>query len=106
MSNYDNPALLKLARLLPCQNCRADDGTICAAHSNLSEHGKGMHIKAHANFHAALCALCHRWLDHGSVGKDPSGIYEPTRADKAEMFNRAMGRTFLTYWQRGLISVC
>lgn len=105
MSNYENADLREIARLLPCQNCRAEDGTVCAAHSNQSEHGKGNHLKAHDAFHAALCNKCHTWLDHGSVGADPTGIYQPTRADKVEMFNRAMHRTYLTYWQRGLIVV-
>lgn len=61
-----SPALLKACRSLPCQHCGRDDGTVCAAHSNQSQHGKGKAIKASDVFVAALCSTCHFDLDQGS----------------------------------------
>lgn len=62
-------ALLALIRtqILPCQHCGARDGTIVAAHSNWSVHGKGKGIKADDNRIAALCFACHSQLDQGSA---------------------------------------
>lgn len=60
-------AVLEACRTLPCQHCGAMDGTVCAAHSNWSVHGKGGHIKADDNRVASLCAACHvPVLDQGS----------------------------------------
>jgi hypothetical protein len=56
---------MKLYRTIPCQRCGADDGTVCGAHSNQSEHGKGRGIKASDEFCASLCHDCHFWLDFG-----------------------------------------
>lgn len=54
-------------RLIPCQHCGRDDGTVCCAHSNWSLHGKGGHIKADDSAGASLCAACHvPILDQGS----------------------------------------
>ncbi len=41
-------------RMLPCQNCGANDGTVCGAHSNQSKHGKGKGIKASDQYAASL----------------------------------------------------
>lgn len=60
-------ALLEACRLIPCQSCCAMDGTVCAAHSNWGEHGKGGQQKADDNRVAALCAVCHHALDQGSL---------------------------------------
>ena len=102
MSNLRVPALLRLARDQSCTNCGAEDGTIVAAHSNWSDHGKGMSIKAHDIYHAHLCVACHSWLDQG--GKtDPTGQYSV--ASKREMFTRCMERTWLRLWQQGRLKV-
>ncbi len=54
-------------RAIPCQHCGRDDGTVCAAHSNWSVHGKGGRIKADDSRVAALCSTCHvPVLDQGS----------------------------------------
>lgn len=103
--NYRNQALRDLARDKPCQHCGADDGTCVWAHSNLGEHGKGKSLKAHDCFGAILCYRCHSWLDQGSSGLDPTGVWSPTRDDKREMFIRAMHKTWLFLWERGLIRV-
>jgi len=58
--------LLRAARQIPCQHCSAQDGTVCAAHSNWSEHGKGRSIKASDIYIASLCFNCHRELDMGN----------------------------------------
>jgi hypothetical protein len=60
-------ALMRAYRLIPCQNCGADDGTVCGAHSNWAEHGKGRSIKADDNRCASLCHTCHGMLDQGSI---------------------------------------
>lgn len=60
-------AILDLCRTMPCTGCGADDGTVCAAHSNFHSHGgKGMATKADDRYVAALCHRCHTRLDQGS----------------------------------------
>lgn len=58
--------LLQACRALPCQHCGASDGTVCAAHSNQAQHGKGKSIKASDVFVASLCFRCHTALDQGA----------------------------------------
>ena len=53
-------------RLIPCQACGADDGTVVCAHANESWAGKGMGIKASDDRAASLCFTCHSRLDQGS----------------------------------------
>lgn len=65
-----SPALMKAYRLLSCQNCGADDGTVCGAHSNWAEHGKGRGIKASDDKCASLCFTCHSALDQGNASKE------------------------------------
>ncbi len=103
--NYENRKLLDLARDQPCAHCGRNDGTVVAAHSNQSIHGKGARLKAHDCFIAFLCVRCHSWLDQGANAKDPLGIYYATREDKAEMFNRAMFNTMRYMWEKDLIEV-
>jgi len=105
---YRNRGLLDLAhKIETCQNCgRERIEGMDPAHSNLSEHGKGKGLKAHDCFFAALCDLCHHWLDNqGGLGKDPSGVYDSTPADRAQMFARAMHRTWLALWRLGRLKV-
>lgn len=59
---------LRLAyRAIPCQweGCGISDGTVCCAHSNLGEHGKGKAQKADDNRAASLCFVHHQALDQG-----------------------------------------
>lgn len=59
--------ITEACRTIACQHCGRDDGTVCAAHSNWSVHGKGGHIKADDSRVAALCSSCHvPLLDQGS----------------------------------------
>ena len=59
-------ALIEACRILACQHCGANDGTVCAAHSNWSIHGKSKSRKADDAFVASLCARCHSAIDQGS----------------------------------------
>lgn len=63
--NYRNKKLLEAVREFPCQICGAQDGTVCAAHSNQIRDGKGTGIKAHDYRIAALCRECHFDIDSG-----------------------------------------
>jgi len=45
--------------------CGIQDGTVVAAHSNQSKHGKGRGIKASDQYVAALCHRCHFEVDQG-----------------------------------------
>jgi hypothetical protein len=56
--------LLENARLIPCQRCGAEDGTVVAAHTNWGS-GKGRGIKADDNMIASLCYECHMMIDQG-----------------------------------------
>lgn len=96
MSNYRNRKLLDLAKGQACQLCGAQDGTIVAAHSNQSKHGKGMSIKAHDCFIAWLCHRCHHELDQGSAW---------TRAEREHYWQAAHERTLLRMFLDGLIEV-
>lgn len=59
-------ALREAYRLIPCQACDAQDGTVVCAHANESWAGKGMSIKACDTRGASLCFRCHSRLDQGS----------------------------------------
>ena len=105
--NHRSRKLLDLAHELhDCQNCGCWVEAGCEpAHENGIAAGKGQSIKSSDCLHAAMCHPCHRFYDSGSVGTDPSGLYEATKADKAEMWNRAHKRTFVEYWRRGWLKV-
>lgn len=77
-------------------HCLIDDGTIVAAHSNSSEHGKGMGIKAHDGMIAFLCHRCHFEIDQGNL---------LDREARRELWFRAMARTYMALWDQGLIKV-
>lgn len=93
--NYRNRRLLDLAHRLPCQCCGRGQASE-PAHSNQSKHGKGMSIKSHDVFFAALCHDCHASLDQGS---------KLTREERQEMWQRAFEKTLLVLWERKLIQV-
>jgi hypothetical protein len=60
-----SPKLMQAYRQIPCQHCGVDDGTVCGAHSNAAEHGKGRGIKASDDRAASLCHRCHIAVDQG-----------------------------------------
>lgn len=86
-------ALLQACRALPCQHCGCDDGTVCAAHSNQAQHGKGKSIKASDVFVAALCFRCHSALDQGA---------HLSREERVAMWFAAWRATVRELLRRGL----
>lgn len=94
--NYRNQKLLEVVREFPCQNCGAQDGTVCAAHSNQLRDGKGRSIKAHDYRIAALCFKCHSDLDQGA---------KLSREERLNLWEEAHRRTMGLLFERGLISV-
>lgn len=92
--NHRSRALLNLAHRVPvCMNCGRHTEGCEPAHMNGLESGKGMAIKGNDHLHAALCHWCHSWLDQGGTKPDPSGLYQPTWAEKREMWTRAHLKT-------------
>lgn len=85
--------LLEACREIPCQNCGTDDGTVCAAHSNQSQHGKGKSIKASDIYVASLCFNCHAALDQGS---------RMSRLERVCMWTEAHRKTVRLLVSRGL----
>ena len=81
---YRSKKLLEVVRESPCQNCGAQDGTICAAHSNQLRDGKGRGIKADDYRIAALCFRCHSELDQGT---------KMSRAERVELWEEAHRKT-------------
>lgn len=88
-----SPALLKACRLIPCQNCGRDDGTVVAAHSNQAKHGKGRSIKASDVFVASLCSACHAAVDQGA---------QMSRAERERMWNACHRQTLIVLVRGGL----
>ena len=93
---YRNKKLLETARLIPCQHCGTDNGTIVAAHSNQLRDGKGRGLKASDYRIASLCFTCHSELDQGS---------KMSKAERVEMFEEAHRKTIGEFFERGLIVV-
>jgi hypothetical protein len=94
--NYRNRKLLDAARDQPCMHCGMQDGTIVAAHSNWSRHGKGMSIKAHDCFIAFLCSSCHHEIDQGS---------KLTKIERQQMWQDAFEKTLLHLWSTERLTV-
>lgn len=97
MANYRNRKLLDLAhRCMECPCCGVGTPDGCEpAHANWSSYGKGMSIKAHDCFHAAMCHDCHAAMDQGSA---------MDRVQKLEFWRGAFERTLLHYWREGWLS--
>ena len=94
--NYRNKKLLELVRILPCQNCGIEDGTVIAAHSNQQRDGKGTGIKAHDYRIAALCNRCHMELDQGKL---------MSKFDRIETWEEAHRKTIGSLFELGLLKV-
>jgi hypothetical protein len=87
-------ALREAYRLIPCQHCGRDDGTVCCAHSNWGVHGKGKSIKADDSRGASLCSTCHvPLLDQGS---------QLSRAERQAMWWAAHVKSVTLLLERGL----
>lgn len=65
-------------RLIPCQHCGREDGTVCCAHANWAVYGKGERIKASDDRGASLCNDCHMEIDQRShlSGEERREIWE------------------------------
>ena len=79
---------LGLCRGQPCYlllpSVRTHDGeTVVPAHSNQSQHGKGMGLKASDIFTIPACYACHAELDQGKL---------MNRAEKVEAWDAAYAR--------------
>ena len=97
MPNYRNRQLLDLAHELhDCPLCQRHcvDG-LEPAHGNGSRYGKGLGIKAHDCFHAAICHDCHALIDNGMLNKE----------DAQDMWRMAHEATLLEYFRRGWLVV-
>jgi hypothetical protein len=93
---YRNKKLLELARLLPCQHCGIEDGTVVAAHSNQLRDGKGRGLKASDFRIASLCFRCHAEADTSST---------LSKVARIEMWEQAHRATIGELFERGLIVV-
>lgn len=90
--------LMQAYRKIPCQHCGVDDGTVCGAHSNSAEHGKGRGIKASDVYCASLCHSCHMAIDQGR---------SLSRSERVAIWNEAHAKTVkalvaLGLWQVGV----
>ena len=93
---YRNKKLLELARLLPCQICGIEDGTVVAAHSNQLRDGKGRGLKASDFRIASLCFHCHAEADTSST---------LSKVARIEMWEQAHRATIGELFERGLVVV-
>jgi hypothetical protein len=93
---YRNKKLLEIARLLPCQHCGIEDGTVVAAHSNQLRDGKGRGLKASDFRIASLCFCCHAEADTSST---------LTKVARIEMWEQAHRATIGELFEQGLVVV-
>ena len=93
---YRNKKLLEIARLLPCQHCGIEDGTVVAAHSNQLRDGKGRGLKSSDFRIASLCFCCHAEADTSST---------LTKVARIEMWEQAHRATIGELFERGLVVV-
>ena len=93
---YRNKKLLEVARLLPCQHCGIEDGTVVAAHSNQLRDGKGRGLKSSDFRIASLCFRCHAEADTSST---------LTKVARIEMWEQAHRATIGELFERGLVVV-
>jgi cytochrome c553 len=93
---YRNKKLLEIARLLPCQHCGIEDGTVVAAHSNQLRDGKGRGLKSSDFRIASLCFRCHAEADTSST---------LTKVARIEMWEQAHRATIGELFERGYLVV-
>jgi len=90
---FRSKPLLRAVASLPCQLCGKEDETQ-AAHANWSEYGKGMALKAHDCYVAALCVGCHAGIDQGS---------KLSYQERKELWEAAWRKTMLVLFEEGLV---
>lgn len=81
---------LRLVASLDCQRCGMS-GQTQAAHANWGRYGKGMAMKAHDCFVAALCQTCHFSIDQGS---------KLSAEERQEQWEDAFRKTLVAVWPR------
>jgi hypothetical protein len=94
---YRNKKLLEIARLLPCQHCGIEDGTVVAAHSNQLRDGKGRGLKSSDAMISSLCYNCHSKLDQGK---------NLNKQQRIDMWEEAHRNTMQAMIERELLIVC
>lgn len=94
-NNYRSRKLLDSFKDAPmCFICgKPNDGTIVGAHANGTAFGKGMGIKSHDFFTAALCGECHSMIDSGRI----------SREDKKLLWLEAWIKTVTWWFQSGKV---
>ena len=93
---YRKKKLLQSVRVLSCQHCGIDNGTIVAAHSNQLRDGKGRGLKAHDYRIAALCFSCHSTLDQGQ---------KLSKSERVEMWEEAHRKTLGELFEREILKL-
>ena len=78
--------------------CNGNPATVVWCHSNKSEHGKGMGLKAHDIFGFYGCSGCHHWYDIESR-QDRS----VTELERNTYYQRAADRSLLIIVQEGIL---
>ncbi len=89
---YRNSKLRESARHESCVMCGANDGTICWAHANMGEFGKGGAIKASDAAGGYLCHRCHSALDQGNT---------MLREEKRQFTFEMIARTYIRLMEQG-----
>ena len=90
---FRSKPLLRAVASLPCQLC-GREGETQAAHANWTEYGKGMGMKAHDVYSAALCVGCHAGIDQGS---------KLSYQERKELWEAAWRKTMLVLFEEGLV---
>jgi transcription elongation factor Elf1 len=91
---FRSKKLLASVKDFDCQVCGKYGQTV-PAHANWQEYGKGMGLKAHDMYVAAVCTHCHDMID-GRIGK-------LTEDEKRELWHRAWVRTVYLWFEHGVI---
>lgn len=74
-----------------------DNVGVVWAHSNFSEHGKGVGLKCHDIFGCYCCGRCHVWFDTMSKQRGFSND------ERRHVFQRAFERTLLIVVSEGVL---
>lgn len=77
--------------------CNGDRSTVVWCHSNHSEHGKGMGVKAHDIFGFFGCSGCHAWYDTASKQEGFSND------ERRAAYHRAHDRSLLIVVTEGIL---
>jgi hypothetical protein len=78
-------------------SCNGDPATTVWCHSNHSEHGKGVGLKAHDIFGFYGCSACHRWYD------EDSKFFRVGPEVREHYFRRAHDTSLLRLVQKGVL---